>query len=86
LTEQNSAWGVHDWPALPGENASLFSAIANPGKDPECQNSSLLLLRADTKELLRSSGRVRAMLPVIVEKNWATMRRFNSACNSTAKN
>ena len=33
LTEQNPDWGVHDCPALPSANGSIFWPIANSGKD-----------------------------------------------------
>jgi hypothetical protein len=75
----------------------IVSPIADPGKDPECQNPCLLLrcflpayllrwLRAETKGLPRSSRRVRATPPAFAGNNWATTRRFNSACDSTGKN
>jgi hypothetical protein len=40
LTEQNLASGVQDWLVL---RMPVASPIANPGRDPECQNSCLLL-------------------------------------------
>jgi hypothetical protein len=38
LTEQNSALGVHGWPALPVRKGQFVFAIDKFGKDPECQS------------------------------------------------